>query len=57
MGKIESKYRMVHACKNCAYSDDVGVDELVLVCASLGGQTVEPDGVCREYADDDRKSW
>lgn len=57
MNKIEVRYRMVGSCKNCVYSDDVGVDEIVLECSLLDDTIVEVDGVCKKYSKDDKESW
>ena len=58
MNKEEVKYRMTNSCNNCIHSDDVGVDEVVIVCKLLDelvGLVVEVDGLCEEHARDDRK--
>ena len=57
MDRLEVGYKMINSCKNCVHSDDVGVDEMVLECVLLNDTIVEVDGICKEYAKDDRESW
>ena len=57
MDRLEVGYKMINSCKNCVHSDEVGVDEMILECVLLNDTIVEVDGICKEYAKDDRESW